>query len=64
MKEITNCNLAALRELAKGFDSEERAVILSEMPVDELMEAAKVKCAEISEKLEKIEAFIRKECKA
>lgn len=58
---LVNSNLAALRERAKGFNEEERAVILAEMPVDELMEAARVKCADMTAKIEQIEAFIRRE---
>ena len=60
---LVNSNLAALRERAKGFDEAERAVILAEMPVDELMKAAQTKCAELTSKIERIEAFIRK-CEA
>ena len=60
---LVKSNLAALRELAKGFDEEERAVILAEMPVDELMKAAQTKCADMTAKIERIEAFIRK-CEA
>lgn len=53
-----NNNLAALKELAKGFDKEERKIVLEEMPVSELIEALNNKCEVMVSKIKKIEEVV------
>lgn len=59
MQELKRRDLEALRTLADAFDEEERAVVLSVTPVNELIKALEGKCADMAAKLASIEAITK-----
>lgn len=54
---LVNSHLQALRKLAKGFDADERKVVLEEIPVKDLIDVLMAKCDDMTSKIEKFEAI-------
>ncbi len=61
MDGLKEKNLAIFKEMAKAYDEQERKVVLSVMPTEELLDCLKDRFNEMSLVIKQIEAITKKE---
>ena len=51
-------DLMRLKDIAVNFDKEERQVVLSCIPIDELIDSLKVKCNMMMDRIEQVQSLV------